>query len=296
MASLRDIRQKIKSVTATQQITNAMKMMSTARLSRAVEAVNQTKPYIAKLLSLVQRVKANIGNFNHPALTAAQSNRVTTVIIGGERGLCGSFNHDLHKFAYEQIKKSDYSNQKIYIIGKKPIRFFQLTKVPITKTFQSLNMKDLEPELFPLAKELYQLFINRETDKINIIYTSYISSAKHPIVCQQLLPISDDSDLESNIKESDLENKKLSPTPKWDFYPSPEVIFDKILSRYMYNALFKVVLESVAAEQCARMTAMTSATDRANEKLEDLRLEHNRSRQAQITQELIEVISGSQTN
>lgn len=296
MPSLRDIRQKIKSVTATQQITNAMKMMSTARLSRAVEAVNQTKPYITKLLSLAQRAKANIGNFNHPALASSQANKTITVIIGGERGLCGSFNQDLHRFAYEQINKTAYQKQKIYVIGKKPIRFFQLTKVPIAKTFQSLNMKDLEPELFSLAQELYQLFITKETDSISIIYTSYISSANHPIVCHRLLPLASDSALESNSRNSDRANQMISPTQKWDFYPSPEIIFEKILSRYMYNSLFKAVLESVAAEQCARMTAMTSATDRANEKLEDLRLEHNRSRQAQITQELIEVISGSQNN
>lgn len=293
MASLRDIRQKIKSVTATQQITNAMKMMSTAKLSRAIEAVNQSKTYINKLLELSRNVKSRVKSFKHPALEERDVKHVTTIVIGGERGLCAGFNQELHNFAMKQITKEGLEKQTLYVIGQKPIRFFQMKDIPIAKAFESLNIKEIGDELFALSKELYEQFKDHKTDKVNIISTSYVSSVNHPITCQQLLPIPENSVLLSDSEEPS-EGKRVYR--EYDFYPSPAGIFDQILPRYMYNSLLKAVLESVAAEQCARMVAMTSATDRANEKLEELNLELNRSRQAQITQELNEVIAGSQTS
>lgn len=291
MASLRDIRQKIKSVTTTQQITNAMKMMSTAKLSRAIEAVNKSKPYINKLLSIASNIKTIIPDLKHPALESREINKASTVIIGGERGLCGSFNQELHNFVKKQINKIDIEKQNFYVIGQKPIRFFQYLNIPITQEFPSLNVNELTPKLFKISKELYEQFKDNKTDIINIIYTSYVSSVKHPIVKIQLLPIPENSELFAEYKS--WSDEFIVPT--FDFYPSPEEIFDNILPRYLYNSLLKAVLESVAAEQCSRMIAMTSATDRANEKLDSLKLELNRSRQAHITQELNEVIAGSQT-
>lgn len=298
MAPLRDIREKIKSVTSTQKITNAMRMMSTAKLSKALASVNQTKTYITKLLDLASSVKKKMVGFKHPALEERPVKKSATIVIGGERGLCGGFNQDLHKFALECIKKESLESQQIYAIGEKPIRFFEMMNIPLAKKYHSLNIKDLESELLNLSKELYAKFETKEIDRVNLIFTSYISSVKHPILCQQLLPIAENSELLSDNDED--ETKSVSKNGKpitltYDFYPSPEIIFSNMLPRYLYNSLLKAVIESVAAEQCARMVAMTSATDRANEKLEELRLELNRSRQAQITQELNEVIAGSQT-
>ena len=297
MASLRDIRQKIKSVTATQQITNAMKMMSTAKLSRAIEAVNQTKPYVNKLLYLARSIKSNVRNFSHPAFEDRKVLTSTTIVIGGERGLCGGFNQELHRFALDKIKKEALDKQHIYVIGEKPIRFLQNAGIEIEKAFPSLNIKELEPKLNETAKELYDMFISGKTDRINVIYTSYISSTKHPIVCQQVLPVPSNSELfeDSDSEKADQSGNGKKIIPEFEFLPSPAMIYNHILPRYMYNCLIKAVLESVAAEQCSRMIAMTSATDRANEKIEELQLELNRSRQALITQELNEVIAGSQT-
>ena len=293
MASLRDIRQKIKSVTTTQQITNAMRMMSTAKLSRAIEAVNKAKPYINKLLSFARNIKTIVPDFKHPALEKREINKTSTIIIGGERGLCGGFNSELHNFVEKQIKKLDLDKQNFYVIGQKPIRFLQSLNIAIKKEFPSLNVTELTPELIKLSSELYEQFKNKKTDRINIIYTSYVSSVKHPIVKVQLLPIPAKSEM--FFEEEKTVEEKPKSLPTFDFYPSPEEIFDNILPRYMFNALLEAVLESIAAEQCSRMVAMTSATDRANEKLESLRLELNRSRQAQITQEINEVVAGSQS-
>ena len=182
------------------------------------------------------------------------------------------------------------------MIGQKAIRFFQYSNIPITKEFATMNVKELESELFALSKELYNQYKANKTDKVSLIYTSYISSINHPVLCNQLLPIPKNSDLLLNSaddSDKNLEESILNAT--FDFYPSPDEIFDQILPRYMFNSLLQAVIESIAAEQSSRMMAMTSATDRANEKLDSLRLELNRSRQAQITQELNEVIAGSQT-
>lgn len=296
MASLRDIRQKIKSVTTIQQITNAMRMMSTAKLSRAIESVNRTKPYVNKLLSLARNIKLMIPDFRHPALEEREVNKSTTIIIGGERGLCGGFNQELNSFALKEVKKVDLEKQDLFVIGQKAIRFFQYSNVPMAKEFATMNVKELETELFALSKDIYNQFKNNKTDKVSLIYTSFISSINHPILCNQLLPIPKNSDLlekSTDYSDKSLEESILNAT--YDFYPSPDEIFDQILPRYMFNSLLQAVIESSAAEQSSRMMAMTSATDRANEKLDSLKLELNRSRQAQITQELNEVIAGSQT-
>lgn len=295
MASLRDIRQKIKSVTTTQQITNAMKMMSTAKLSRAIEAVNKAKPYINKLLSLARSIKTMVPDFTHPALEKREIKKISTIIIGAERGLCGSYNQELNNFINKRIKKYDLGMQSFYVIGQKAVKYLEFLNIPIEKEYPNLNIHELNSELITLANELYQQFKEQKLDRINIIYTSYISSVRHPIVCSQLLPISEKSDLLADNENEADEISKTKAFPSFDFYPSPTEIFDQILPRYMYNALLKAVLESVAAEQCSRMIAMTSATDRANEKLESLNLELNRSRQAHITQEINEVVAGSQT-
>ena len=297
MASLRDIRQKIKSVTTTQQITNAMRMMSTAKLSRAVEAVNKAKPYITKLLSLARHIKTVIPDLKHPAFEKRELKKTSAIIIGGERGLCGGFNQELHNYVQKRIKKLDISKQKFYVIGQKPIKFLQFLNIPIEKEFPTLNINELKPKLIELSKELYEEFKAKKTDRVNIIYTSYTSSVNRPIVNFQMLPLPEKSDLfaETEKEPSEEEKKSHISSQDFDFFPSPIEIFDSILPRYMYNSLLKAVLESVAAEQCSRMIAMTSATDRANEKLESLRLELNRSRQAQITQEINEVVAGSQT-
>ena len=296
MASLRDIRQKIKSVKTIYQITNAMRMMSTAKLSRAIESVNKTKPYVNKLLALARSIKSKTKNFHHPALEPRELKNSSVIVIGGERGLCGGFNQELNSFALDKIRKDSFINQQIYVIGQKAIRSFEYLNIPIAMEFPTLNLKELESKLFTLSKDIYNQFKENKTDKVSLIYTSFISSINHPILCNQLLPITKDSELfEKTLDDTEKITDESVLNFDYDFYPSPEDIFDQILPRYMYNSLLKAVIESIASEQSARMMAMTSATDRATEKLDSLQLELNRSRQAQITQELNEVIAGSQT-
>lgn len=285
MASLRDIREKIRGVATTQQITSAMKMMSTARLGRAIEAINLTKAYISRLEHIVQSVKRELPDFKHPCLSEREVKNACIVVIGGERGLCGGFNHELHRFAMQAINEHPAPGRKLAVIGRKPVRFFEQKGIPLFAAWPDIGVKSVETDLFPLSERLFELFISGQVDEISVIYTSFISATrKHPVI-SRLLPV----DTSSMGLRADNQ-----VTHTFDFLPSPALLFDQLMPRYLRNLLHRAIVESSAAEQSARMTAMTSATDRAEEIIDDLKLDLNRSRQALITREIAEVIAGSQ--
>jgi F-type H+-transporting ATPase subunit gamma len=284
MAGLRDIRQKIKGVSTTQQITGAMKMMSTARLGKAVEAIALTQAYIAKMEQMVQNLKRELPDYQHPCFTPRPVKTSCYIVIGGERGLCGGFNHELNRFALKTTSECK-NNMRLIVVGKKAIRFFEQKNIAIHAAYPDLTFKSIDPELFLLAENVFKMFNSGEIDEINIIYTSFASAVKKFLTVSRLIPIDTTS-----IIDSKGHNRKLS----FDFYPSPAAIFDQLVPRYLKSLLHRAMVESTAAEQSARMTAMTSATDRAEEIIDDLKLDLNRSRQALITRELSEVIAGSQ--
>jgi len=285
MAGLRDIRQKIKGVSTTQQITGAMKMMSTARLGKAVEAINLTQTYIAKLEQMVQNVKRELPDYYHPCFFQREVKTSCYVVIGGERGLCGGFNHDLHKFAINTIKESEAPAVKVIVVGKKAIRFFTQKKIEVSDAFPDLTFKNMDTEIFRLSSNLFKMFYAGEIDEINVIYTSFVSAVKRYLTVSRLIPVDTSGILPRDAKQAAM---------PFDFYPSPAAIFDQLVPRYLRNLLRRAITESSAAEQSSRMTAMTSATDRAEEIIDDLKLDLNRSRQALITREISEVIAGSQ--
>ncbi|NCB38259.1 MAG: ATP synthase F1 subunit gamma [Erysipelotrichia bacterium] len=285
MASLRDIRQKVKGVATTQQITGAMKMMSTARLGKAMEAINLTQAYISKLTQMVQNIKRALPDYQHHCLTAREVKKNCLIIIGGERGLCGGFNHELNRFALKTVREYNPATTKIIVIGRKAVRYLEHKEVHIDSAFPDLNLKSIDTELFDVSEQIFALYKNQEVDEINIVYTSFASPVKKYLTMTRLLPV-DTSSL--------LPEKKGKNQPCFDFNPSPDALFDELMPRYLRNLLYRAILESSAAEQSARMTAMTSATDRAEEIIEDLKLDLNRGRQALITREISEVIAGSQ--
>ncbi|PKL43588.1 MAG: ATP synthase F1 subunit gamma [Candidatus Riflebacteria bacterium HGW-Riflebacteria-2] len=285
MASLRDIRQKIGGVSTTQQITSAMKMMSTARLGRAIEAINLTHAYISKFEHMVQDLKRELPNFKHPCMTARPVKCSCIVVIGGERGLCGGFNHDLNRFAQGIIEEHPAPQKKIVAIGRKVIRYFEQKGIELYATFPDLTVKTLDSELFNTSRILFELYQKNEVDEIHLVYTSFASAVARYLTSLRLLPI-DTSNMPPKRP-----GKALQP---FDFYPSPLEIFSQLMPRYLRNLLYRAIVESSASEQSSRMAAMTSATDRAEEIIEELKLDLHRSRQALITREIAEVIAGSQ--
>lgn len=285
MAGLRDIRQKIKGVSTTQQITSAMKMMSTARLGKAMEAINLTQAYIAKMEQMVQNLKRELAGYQHPFFIKREVKTSCFIIIGGERGLCGGFNHELNRFALKTIKECAAPQVKLVVVGKKAIRFFEQREMPVFAAYPDLNLKNLDSELFSLSAKVFQLFNEEKVDEISIIYTSFVSATRKYLTINRLIPLS--------TPEMGTQKRPHLQMP-FEFSPSPAEIFNQLVPRYLRNLMHRAIVESSAAEQSARMTAMTSATDRAEEIIDDLKLDLNRSRQALITREISEVIAGSQ--
>ena len=287
MTALKDIKQKIRGVSTTQQITRAMKMMSTARLGRAMEQINLTRAYIAKLEEIVISLKEHLPKkYRHPCLTPRPVKSAAFIIIGGERGLCGGFNLDLNRFATSVIEESDAPAKKLIVIGKKAINFFRRQNFEIVKAYADLNVRNAVEELFDVSDFIISLFREEKVDEIYLIYTSFVSPTRKYLTAPKLLPL-------SPLKvEEKTEPRKFKRS--FDFVPSPTRIYEELVPRYLRNLLHRALIESSASEQSARMAAMTSATDRAQEIIDELHLDFNRNRQAMITREIAEVISGAE--
>lgn len=288
MASLKDIKQKIRGVTTTQQITRAMKMMSTARLGRAIELINQTHSYIDKLEQIVRSLQDQLPpKYQHPCLTPRPVKAALFIVIGGERGLCGGFNQELNRFAASFIEEYEAPVKKLVVIGKKAIKFFNKHNLSVHRAFVELTARNAHEELFDIAGELFSSFRAGEFDEIHLIYTSFISPTRKYLATPRLLPL---AQLAPEADKKEAQRLRRS----FDFLPSPTRIFDELIPRYVRNLLFRAIIESSASEQSARMSAMTSATDRAQEIIDELHLDFNRNRQALITREIAEVISGAE--
>lgn len=282
MGSLRDIRLKIKGVSSTRQITNAMKMMSTARLFKARETLIQNQVYNQSISNLLSDIKESLEDEEHPCFKKSDSNCTCFIVIGGERGLCGGFNQDLHKAATEILDQYP-ANKRIIAMGDKVINHLIKTGFTLDSTITDFNLNTINKQISPLCDEIFKDFLNDEIDEIIVIYSSFISMAKKEVVKKVILPIQP-TGLATNNPKGKFE---------YEYAPTPEIIFDHLLTRYLESMIFISVLESQAAEHSARMAAMTSATDRAGEIVDELNIQLNRSRQAQITQEINEVISGA---
>ncbi|GAB4270531.1 MAG: F0F1 ATP synthase subunit gamma [Candidatus Rifleibacteriota bacterium] len=291
MASLKDIKQKIKGVSTTQQITRAMKMMSTARLGRAIEQINLTHSYISKLEQIVRSLNEQLPeNYQHPFIIQRPVKSAAFVVVSGERGLCGGFNYELNKFAAKFIEESEAPVKKVILIGKKSTRFFRKLPYEIVALYEELNMRNANESLFEVADQILNLYQTASVDSVYLIYTAFISPTRKYVAGQKVLPL----DTSRILEEEKIEEPQRKTLLSFDFEPSPTKIFDEIIPRFLRNLLHRAIIESSASEQSARMAAMTSATDRAQEIIDELQLDFNRNRQALITREIAEVISGSE--
>ncbi len=284
MANLKEIKQKMKGISTTQQITGAMKLMSTAKLGRLMEKIELSKSYVSKLEQIVHNISNELpSNFSHPCITGRTVKSSGFIVISGERGLCGGFNHDINKFALSIIQEHKSPEKKIILMGKKSLSTFRRSKMEIIAEYPDIVGHHDGTQLFEASEKLFNSFKTGEIDELFLLYTSFVSPVKRYLTQIKMLPL--DKNAFGDIKEK----KKNSG---FDFYPSAEGIFNNIIPRYIRNILYRAIIESSASEQSSRMAAMTSATDRAEEMMDDLKLDFNRTRQSIITREISEVIAG----
>ena len=285
MASLKEVKNRILSVNSTQQITKAMKMVAAAKLRRAQDRVIQLRPYSDKLRTILNNLSSSSGDSK--LLVERKINKVLIIVIGSDKGLCGSFNSSVIKFTNQLIEnnyKNLYENKNLTIlpIGKKMFDHYKKRNFVILDKFWSILKKSSYDDVADISEFLMNEFILENYDKIEIIFNEFKNVAVQNTMSSAFLPV-------HKVNDDDVKNDT-----NYIFEPNKKDILNKLIPKALTANLFKTVLESNASEQGARMTAMSQATDNATELLKELKLSYNRSRQAAITKEILEIVGGAE--
>jgi F-type H+-transporting ATPase subunit gamma len=281
MPALIDIRRRIKSVKSTQQITKAMKMVSAAKLRRAQEAMFAARPFARRMLDVLSSMAARAKPGAHPLLEERSGNRALVVVVTADKGLAGGFNANILRAAALFLEKRAGSEVTVDVVGRRARDYFRRRQHRIRTERIGLFQALQYPVAQEIAKDLIQLFVKGEVDEIFLLYNEFKSVIQQKIVIERLLPI-------PRIAASEKE-----PAFDYIYEPGPGEIFEKILPRHVEVQVWRALLESQAAEHGARMAAMDSATRNAGEMISRLTLYMNKVRQAAITKEIIEVVSGA---
>jgi F-type H+-transporting ATPase subunit gamma len=300
MANLKEVRNRIKSVTSTQQITKAMKMVSAAKLKRATNAIVQLRPYAEKLKELLSNLSASLEDGSSPFLVEREPNKVLVVVVTSNRGLAGAFNANAIKTANNVIAEK-YSRQlkdgnvSVVAIGKKAQEYYQRRKYNVignnNDIYSELNFENVSK----ITQSIMDGFLKGEFDRVELVYNQFKNAAMQILVAEQLIPVPKPSPKKEDDKKYKNEAKKETPQNQIDYIlePSQEEIVEQLVPKNIKIQLYKAVLDSNASEHGARMTAMDKATDNAGELLKALKLSYNQARQAAITTELTEIVSGA---
>ncbi len=283
MPSLIDIRRRIRSVRNTEQITKAMKMVSAAKLRRAQDRVISARPYAASLRKLLQDVAGAVvagaeDTPKHPLLARRAEQRIQLVLLTGDRGLAGAFNSNLIKASQSFLAERETMHVELLLLGRKGRDFWRRRTVPITDEYPGIFNKVLYEDAGQIASRLAERFANDEIDAVYLLYNEFKSVIAQNLTLLKILPV------EIPERENPIDYIYEQP---------PEELLNALLPRYVHIAVYQAMLESSAAEHAARMTAMDAASSNAAEVIEKLTLYMNRVRQASITREIIEIVSGA---
>ncbi len=285
--ALKEVRNRIKSVQSTQQITKAMKMVSAAKLRRAQDAITQMRPYAKKLQEVLSNiVSSSEGDVSMDLATVRPVEKVLVIVVTSDRGLCGGYNSNLIKLAKQTIQEKYPSqftkgNVQVLPIGKKGYEHFTKNGFKVVDNYWDI-FTDLSFErVQAAAKYAMNAFAAKETDAVEVIYSEFKNAASQIFIAEPFLPVQ---------KPADTGSKKKSD---FIFEPNQAVLIAELMPKILNTQLYKAVLDANASEHGARMTAMDKASDNANELLKSLKISYNRARQAAITTELTEIVSGA---
>ena len=285
MANLKEVRSRIQSVNSTQQITKAMKMVAAAKLRRAQDAITQMRPYSQKLSALLQNLSGAAGSdFESPFMTKREVNRVLIVVVTSDRGLCGAFNTNAIKAAMNLASGEFAGKECRYLcLGKKGYDFLAKRYADVNGDYH-LIFSDLKYTAVQDASEwIMQGFQNGDFDKVVVVYNEFKNVATQVLREESFLPFSSEESKPSGSSSTD-----------YIYEPDQETILLNLIPKALSMQLFKAVLDSNASEQGARMMAMDKATENAGELLKELKLMYNRTRQASITTEILEIVGGAE--
>ncbi|NEP11533.1 MAG: F0F1 ATP synthase subunit gamma [Symploca sp. SIO1A3] len=312
MPNLKAIRDRIKSVKNTKKITEAMRLVAAAKVRRAQEQVTATRPFADRLAQVLYGLlnRLQFEEANLPLLKQREVKSVGLLVITGDRGLCGAYNTNVIRRAENRAKelKKEGRDYKYILVGRKAIQYFERRNQPIDAKYSGLEQIPTASEASAIADELLSLFLSESVDRIELIYTKFVSLISSRPVIQTLLPLTrqglepqDDEIFRLTTRggEFKVEREKVSTQVRsfprdMIFEQDPVQILNALLPLYLNNQLLRALQESASSELAARMTAMNSASDNATEMIGTLTLSYNKARQAAITQEILEVVGGAQ--
>ncbi len=285
MAGAKEIRNKIGSVKNTQKITSAMEMVAASKMRRAQERMSASRPYAETMRKVIGHIAQGNLEYKHPYLIEREVKRVGYIVVSTDRGLCGGLNINLFKAALNDMKQWSAKGAKVdlALIGSKASNFFERHGAKVKAHVSGLGDNPSVNDLIGSVKVMLKAYENGEIDRLYLVYNKFVNTmVQQPKVDQLLpLPVTEDS--------------KLAKKHHWDYLyePDPKQLLDTLLIRYVESQVYQGVVENLASEQAARMVAMQAATDNAGNLINDLQLVYNKARQASITQELTEIVSGA---
>ncbi|RPI25804.1 MAG: ATP synthase F1 subunit gamma [Acidobacteria bacterium] len=281
--NLIDLRRRVRSVKNIRQITRAMKFVSASKLRRAQDRIFSARPYANRMLAVLNSLATRVDPSSHPLLAERDNQRIMLVVVTSDKGLCGAFNSNIIRGAVRFIE-SDAANKSLTLslLGRKGVDWFGKRPWPIKHQYLNISSSVSYPYAQEIAQAIVDYYVNSELDSVQIVYNEFKSVIQQRLLIEPLLPI------------RRLEPKGQEVFLDYIYEQPPAVIFDRLLPKHVETQIFRAMLESEAAEHGARMTAMDSATRNAEDMIGSLTLRMNRMRQASITKELIEIVSGAE--
>lgn len=292
MAKARALERRRQSVRNIRKITRTMELISTARFKRAMDRATAARAYTSRITSLVGHLAASGVEVAHPLLEPRETRRrARLLVLTSNRGLCGGYNSGIIRAANRAraALENEYESLSLEVSGKRGISLLRFRRVAMDRTYTQFDSRPAFAEVEALAKRYLDEYVNSNFDRLDVAYVKFESASRQYPVVETLLPL---GSLEG--EENDEENGNARTHPKYDFFPSAESILQEVVPLSFKIRLFKCFLDAAVSEQIARMLAMKTATDNADQMISNLSMEYNRARQSQITSELLEVVSGAE--
>lgn len=279
--STRDIKRRIRGVTSTTKITKAMELVSTAKLRRARIRLEESRPYYTTVLENIRNVLANTGNIKHPLLENREVKSTLYIVLASDRGLAGGYNSNVIRLAENDIKERGL-DAKIITVGTKSRDHFKRRSYNVVESFVGISEEPSFSNARKIGEIALNLYENKEIDEINVVYSHFVSTIAQEPKILKLLP---------SVEVHEKSEKSMKIT---EFEPSTEEVLDYLIPKYIQSSIYGALIEASSSEQAARRVAMEAATENAEEIIEELEISYNRARQAAITMEISEIVSGAE--
>lgn len=300
MATLRDLRKRIKAIRNTQKITKAMKMVAAAKLRKVQDRMLNFRPYAKRIREVVADLSMAVERDIHPILVVRPRKTIELLVVSSDKGLCGAFNANILRFASKQISELKRQGFEVSLstVGKKAHDYFTRRGFKVRSSWVGLSGKVSYESAKDIAKDLIDAYINESFDEVRIIFNEFKSLISQRLVCFKVLPLESlEEEICPEVTEREVAGRELErPVSEMGgtfiYEPSVEVVFERLLPRYVEIQLFRALLESTAAEEAARMTAMENATKNCEDLVQKVTLQANKVRQEGITKELMDIVGG----